>query len=260
VRGDFLNRTDVENAVAGQDFVFHFLSTTSPATAQSDPRLDIRTNVESTVELLQSCVRVGIKHFYFASTGGAIYGPQRASVFDEHAPTLPVSPYAIGKLSIENYLRYFEVMHGLTSTTFRISNPYGPRQKPHRRQGLIPIALRSILDGEPVMQFGDGSMVRDYLFVEDLVAMISRVVGKDSEFQTYNLGSGVGYSITEVFDSIRRVTGGDFDRKVLPKPATFIERVVLDTRRFQQEFGLPALANLDEGIARTYAEMVNASE
>ena len=254
-RGDFLSRADLEIAVQGQDFVFHFLSSTNPATSQSDSTLDIRTNVVQTVELLEACVKANVKHFYFASTGGAVYGPQQLDLFSENDPTLPVSPYAIGKLSIENYLRYFDVVHGLASTTLRISNPYGPRQKAHRRQGFIPIALRQILLKEPVVRFGDGTMVRDYIYVGDLVAMIVKMVDASRKFSTYNVGSGVGHSVSEVLDALRFVTKSDFTIVEEPTPASFVDRVVLDTSRYSAEFGPVALTKLDDGIRMTFEPM-----
>jgi UDP-glucose 4-epimerase len=256
IRGEFLSRTDLDAAVQHQDLVFHFLSTTNPATAESDPTLDIRTNVAQTVELLESCVQAGTKRLYFASTGGAIYGPQGLAEYTEHDPAEPVSPYAIGKLTIENYLRYFRVMHGLQSTVLRISNPYGTRQHPTKRQGLIPIVLRQILNHQPVVRFGDGSMVRDYLYVNDLVAMIQRMVDAPAiEHDVYNLGSGVGFSVEEVLDTVRRVTGRDFEVEERAVPATFVDRVVLDTSRFAGEFGEIALTPLADGIRATYGEM-----
>lgn len=255
VRGDFLSRSDLEDAVQGQDYVFHFLSSTNPATAQSDPTLDIRTNVVQTVELLEACVNAEVKHFYFASTGGAVYGPQDLNIYSEIDPTRPVSPYAIGKLSIENYLRFFEAVHGLPSTTLRISNPYGPRQKAHRRQGFIPIALRQILLNEPIVRLGDGQMVRDYIYVEDLVSMISKVVNGPRKFSTYNIGSGVGHSVNEVLETIRRVTKCDFTVINKPTPASFVDRVVLDMSRYSMEFGPVDNTDLDDGIRRTFEYM-----
>ncbi|MFC5503416.1 NAD-dependent epimerase/dehydratase family protein [Lysinimonas soli] len=255
VRGEFLSRGDLEAAVAGQQLVFHFLSSTNPATAENDPTLDIRTNVAQTVELLEACVAAGTEHLYFASTGGAIYGPQGRSEYVEDDHTLPVSPYAIGKLAIENYLRYFRTVHGLNSTILRISNPYGTRQRAHRRQGLIPIALRQIALGLAVDRFGDGSMVRDYLYVEDLVSMIGTLVAGTPRFDTYNLGSGTGHSVTQILDALRRVTDVDFEIRQLAVPPTFVDRVVLDTSRFRTEFGAMPLTTLDEGIRRTYREI-----
>ncbi|MCY7304228.1 MAG: NAD-dependent epimerase/dehydratase family protein, partial [Thermoleophilia bacterium] len=188
VVGDFLNRHDVAKAVAGHDVVLHFLSATTPMTAHHDPSLDITTNVAPTVELLRVCVAAGVERVIFASTGGAIYGPQGKSEYTEDDHALPVSPYGIGKLAIERYLAYFSATEGLRSVSLRISNPYGPRQHLNRKQGLIPIALRQIFQGLPVRRFGDGSMVRDYVFVQDLVAMILPFVVEPPRHSLYNLG------------------------------------------------------------------------
>jgi UDP-glucose 4-epimerase len=237
------------------DFVVHALSTTTPATAESDPTLDIRTNVAQTVELLESCVDANVGHLYFTSTGGAIYGPQGKAEYSESDRALPISPYGIGKLSIEHYLQYFKTKHGLASTAFRVSNPYGTRQHPNRKQGLIPIALRQIALGRPVIRLGDGSMVRDYVYVEDLVRMLVPVLGRATEYGLYNVGSGTGTTVSEVLESIRRVVGADFAIEERPKPPTFVDTVVLNTSRFRTEFGEVPMTPMDEGIRRTYDEI-----
>ncbi|TDW30687.1 NAD-dependent epimerase/dehydratase family protein [Cryobacterium psychrophilum] len=255
IQGEFLSRADLESAVSGQEYVFHFLSTTSPATAEADPTLDIRTNIAQTVELLESCVAAGVKRFYYASTGGAIYGPQNKAEYSETDRALPISPYGIGKLSIEHYLHYFRTKHGLESTSLRISNPYGTRQKPNKKQGLIPIALRQIVLGRPVIRLGSGSMVRDYVYVEDLVRMVIPMVGVETGHDLYNLGSGQGHSVSDIIESLRRVTGLDFDVIERPKPPTFIDRVVLNIERYRSEFGPADLTALDEGVRMTYQEI-----
>ena len=255
IAGDFLSRGELEAAVVGQDYVFHFLSTTTPANAESDPTLDIRTNVAQTVELLEACVNAGVAHVYYGSTGGAIYGPQGRPDYAETDRALPVSPYGIGKLTIEHYLHFFRARHGLESTSLRISNPYGPRQRPNRRQGLIPIALRQIALGRPITQIGDGSMVRDYLYTADLVSMLMKMVGVPSQHDLYNIGSGVGHSLTDVLEALRRVTGRDFEVVPAPQPATFIDRVILNTDRYVAEFGAIDVTPLEEGIARTWQSM-----
>jgi UDP-glucose 4-epimerase len=259
IRGDFLSGADVQKALVGREWVFHMLSTSTPASAEGDPTFDLRTNVAQTVELLELCVAAGVGHVYFASTGGAIYGDQGHEVYAETDPTLPVSPYGIGKLTIERYLAYFSLTHGLTSTALRISNPYGPRQRAFRRQGLIPIALRNIAEGRPVVRYGDGAMVRDYLYVEDAVRMILAVAEGAPRFPVYNLGSGRGSSVAEVLDSIRRVTEVDFEVTEVPTPATFIHTVVLDTGLFDREFGSLPRLELDDGIRLTYDDITKGS-
>lgn len=255
VSGDFLNAADVKKALRGQEVVLHLLSTTDPATAEGDPTMDIRTNITSSVQLLSACVDAGVSKVYYASSGGAIYGDQDKKVFRETDVTLPVSPYAIGKQAIESYLRYFHRTHGLESTTFRISNPYGPRQNPLKRQGVIPIFLRQVAEGSPLTVFGDGSMIRDYLYVGDLAEMIAEVVTVGARESLYNVGSGVGTSISELISTIQQVTGRDVPVRHVPRPATFVDQVVLSVERFEAEFTTRATTALPAGIRRTWEEM-----
>lgn len=253
--GDFMRRSDLERAVKGQDDVFHFLSTTDPASADKDPRLDVETNVSQSIELLDVCAASGIRHFYFASTGGAIYGEQGKPRYVETDRALPISPYGIGKLAIEHYLGYFRAQRGLQSTALRISNPYGGRQHPGKKQGFIPIALRLAMQGLPVARMGSGSMVRDYLYVKDLVSAIARMVGQTRKFDTYNLGSGVGHSVNEVLELIEKAVNRKIDIEQMPTPKTFVKTVVLDNSRFQNEFGAIQSTSLESGIRLTLKEL-----
>lgn len=253
--GEFLNLADLAEALTGQDRVFHFLSTTTPASAESDPLIDLRTNANQTVELLRLCVDEGISSFYFASSGGAIYGDQHLEKYSEQDLTLPVSPYGIGKLTIENYLGYFRVKYGLDSVSLRISNPYGPGQHPHRRQGLIPILLARVKAGLAVTRVGDGSMIRDYVFIDDLARMVCAIADGVPRQHVYNLGSGIGHSVNEVLRMVETVTGRELDIRDVPKPPTFVDRVVLDTGRFTDEFGTVANMPLLEGVRQTWDEM-----
>lgn len=256
IAGDFLNQSEVADAVAGQDYVFHFVSTTTPATAENDPTLDVRTNIASSIELFESCVTAGVRKVVFASTGGAIYGSHGGARLTEDVVPLPVSPYAIGKLAIEGYLRYFGTKHGLDSVSFRISNPYGPRQRANKKQGVIPIFLHRIAAGEPITVFGDGEMVRDYLFVTDAVRMIAETVGRDTAHPLYNIGSGTGATLNDVLAVIERVTGITPIVERKPIPSTYIDRVVLDTNRFTNEFGYDDFVTLEAGIAATWAQIL----
>lgn len=255
VAGDFLSTSDLAAVVEGHEIVFHFLSTTTPATVDADATLDLRTNVSQSVELLASCARAGVGRVFYASSGGAIYGPQARSVFSETAPLAPVSPYGIGKLTVERYLDYYAATEGLASVSLRISNPYGANANPSKRQGIIPITLNRIQRGEPVVQIGDGSMVRDYIHVDDLVRRILRMVDAEPRERAYNLGSGRGYSVREVLAAVRQVVGRDFPIQVVPKPPTFVDHVVLDVGRFVGEFGEDRDLSLTEGVARTWAQM-----
>jgi UDP-glucose 4-epimerase len=252
VVGDFLNAADVARAVAGRDYVFHFVSTTTPASAENDPTLDLRTNVAASVELFALCADAGVQTVYFASTGGAIYGEHPTQLLTEETLPQPVSPYAIGKLTIEHYLRYFRRKNDLRSVSLRISNPYGPRQRINTVQGVIPIFLRRMSAGLPLNIYGDGSMVRDFLYVTDVARMVADTVGCSTEHPVYNVGSGIGVSINEVVDILSEVTGIDPVLQHSEVPPTFVDHVVLDPSRYRGEFGDTALVTLREGCARTW--------
>lgn len=252
VAGDFMNGSDVDQALAGMDYVFHLVSTTTPATAENDPLVDLETNVHESVELLAKCVDHKVKRVIFASTGGAIYGDVGTDKpISESTTPQPVSPYAIGKLTIEHYLRYFNRKYGLETLTFRISNPYGERHSPVNRQGVIPIFLHQIALGQPITVLGDGSMVRDYLYVGDVAQMLAQTFQKAKQ-PLYNLGSGQGVSLNQLLEVIKKVTGRPIKVAHKPKPPTFVQKVVLDTSLFKQEFGIEPQTKLEEGISKTW--------
>lgn len=250
--GNYLNSDDLRQALKGIEYVFHFISTTTPASAENDPTIDIDTNIRMSVELFQLCVEAGVKRVIFASTGGAIYGLSESDTpHKEEDLALPVSPYAIGKLTIEHYLRYFRVKHGLQSTVFRISNPYGERQPFHRKQGVIPIFLENIHRGLPLTILGDGTMVRDYVYVKDVTDAISSIFEGEFTYDIYNLGSGAGKSINDIVAAVKTVTQVYPEIVHVDTPSTYTHKVVLDTSRFVQEFGRADVTSLQDGIART---------
>lgn len=251
VAGDFLNRHDLAESLRQAEYVFHFISTTTPATAEDDPLIDIETNIRMSVELFQECIQAGVKRVIFASTGGAIYGINSSDHAKETDIPLPVSPYAIGKLTIEHYLRYFEKKFGLESLTFRISNPYGERQSLTSRQGVVPIFLQYIARGEPVPIMGDGSMVRDYIYVKDVARMIVESF-QGARQSLYNLGSGHGLTINEVVAAMRTVTGKKIGTTHIEKPTTFVQNVVLDTTLFSKEFNGTKKTSIEDGFRSTW--------
>ncbi|HUS25888.1 MAG TPA: NAD-dependent epimerase/dehydratase family protein [Nevskiaceae bacterium] len=258
-KGDFLNRADLSNALQNMDYVFHFISTTTPITAENDPLIDIETNIKMSIQLFEECVNHKIKKVIFASTGGAIYGA--SSVGKPLAETvlpLPFSPYAIGKLTIEHYLRYFNKKFGLNSLTFRISNPYGERQSLLSKQGVIPIFLQHIAGNEPITVLGDGSMVRDYIYVKDVARLITASFEQARE-QLYNLGSGRGETVNELIQAMEAVVDRPIRRNQQEVPVTFVDKVVLDIGLYTSEFGDQPMTSLEEGIRKTW-EYVLASQ
>jgi UDP-glucose 4-epimerase len=258
-RGDFLNRDDLERAVNGMDYVFHFISTTTPATAENDPLIDIDTNVRMSIHLFEECAKQGVKKVIFASTGGAIYGSTSGEPISETIMPQPISPYAIGKLTIEHYLHYFNKKFNLDSLVFRISNPYGERHALNAKQGVINIFLERIARGEEITILGDGSMIRDYIYVTDVAKMIATSF-ETADKELYNLGSGHGRSLTELIDVMQTIVNEPIKITHKDNPPTFINKIVLNTERFQSEFQMPPTVDLEEGIRRTWEYVRQAQQ
>ncbi len=252
VRGDFLDPREVEAVVREASHVFHLVSTTTPISSADEAAMDVEQNVMATLRLLNQCADARIEKVIFVSTGGAIYGHYPGRPLREDDVTYPVSPYAIGKLSIEGFLRFYRVSRGLDSMVFRISNPYGPGQAAAGGHGLIPTCIQRAMSGLPVTIFGDGSMVRDYVFVDDVARTLATTFAKTTEHHTFNLGSGVGSSVTDIIAAVASALGSDIDVDFQPARPTDVDRVILDVNRLRETFKLePATIDLPTGIART---------
>ncbi len=251
VRGDFLDADAVASALSGVDVVLHLAATTNPASSAIDPIRDVEENVKASVAILERCVAADIGKILFASTGGAIYGAYPGRPVTESDPALPMSPYAIGKLAVEGYLRFFRAKYGLASTALRISNPYGPRQNPSAGQGVIATFLHRALRDEPVTVFGDGSTVRDYIYVEDVARIIAGIAASDRVEPVVNVGSGRGTSVLVIRDLLAAAIGRPIATAFEAARPSDVPKVVLDASLLKSAFGFAATTPLETGIAMT---------
>lgn len=250
--GDLLNRDEVNEALKGVDYVFHLISSTTPAASQADPYIDLETNVRGSVELFDLCTQHGVKKVIFLSSGGTVYGDVGMESISEDTVPKPRSPYGIGKLTIENYLRYFKFTSSLDYVVYRVANPYGPGQNIYGKQGIIPIFMHRFLEQQPVTIYGDGSMVRDYLYIDDLIDMIVTTYALPNKHSEYNLGSGVGESVNEIYDNIADCASYTVDKQYIEASPTFVQKSVLDITRYKNEFGAHTFVSLAEGMKRTW--------
>ncbi len=252
VKGDFFNETDVSNALKDIDYVFHYISTTTPATAIKDPIYDIESNIIGSVKMFQCAVKNNVKKIIFPSSGGTIYGEKASFPCRETDSVNPVNPYAISKLTIEKYLHYFNYAYGIDYTIFRYSNPYGERQNPFGKQGVIPIFLNKIKHGEKPLIYGDGSMIRDYIHIKDAVDATIAVLEKKTKEKVFNVGSGEGTSLNQLIKIMSVVVGQKVIPDYIENSAAYIPKIVLDISRIQKETGWKPTTDIQEGIRRTW--------
>jgi UDP-glucose 4-epimerase len=251
--GDFVNEADQRDALRGAGTVFHLVSTTLPATSAMNPVYDVETNLVATLRLLDLAVETGVRRVVFVSSGGTVYGLPRAVPIPEDHPTDPLVAYGVVKLAIEKYLRLYHRHRGLPHRILRLSNPYGPRQDPEGMQGAASVFLGRVHAGLPIEIWGDGSVVRDYLYVEDAVAGILAAEGTEGTEGTYNIASGRGVSLNELLTAIAQATGRNVEVRYLPSRPFDVPVNVLSIEKARRELGWEPRVGLAEGLRRTWA-------
>jgi UDP-glucose 4-epimerase len=254
-QGDFTDREQVADALTGCDVVYHLVSTTLPKTSNDDPAYDLQSNAVSTLNLLEAAGKKGVRKIIFVSSGGTVYGiPQQIPIPENH-PTEPICSYGIGKLAIEKYLHLYNVLRGLDYCILRLSNPFGEWQGPTGGQGAIAAFLHKGLKRETIEIWGDGSVVRDYLYIADAVSALVKAKDYSGQVRVFNIGSGVGRSVNEVIATIESVVGHPVSRKYLPTRAFDVPRNVLDIKRAAELLGWRPTHSFEEGLRRTWEWM-----
>jgi UDP-glucose 4-epimerase len=249
--GDFVSEVDVANALEGCHACFHLVSTTLPKSSNADPVFDVESNVLGTIRLLTQATQSGLKKIVFVSSGGTVYGvPAQIPILETH----------VTKLAIEKYLHLFHTLHGLEYTVLRLGNPFGEGQRVHASQGAVAVFLGKVLRGEPVEIWGDGSIVRDYVYIGDVVDALLAAFERSTEERIFNIGSGCGYSLNELLDSIENVTGRAADRRYLPGRHFDVPTNVLSIARAKQMLDWSPKMSFDDGLKRFADWLQNQKE
>ncbi|MDZ7369682.1 MAG: SDR family oxidoreductase [candidate division KSB1 bacterium] len=232
------------------DLVNHHAAQMDVRLSVVDPIFDAQTNIIGTLNILQNCVRSGVKKIIFASSGGVVYGEQDYFPADENHPQRPYCPYGVAKLTGEKYLFFYRLTYGLQYTAFRYANVYGPRQNPHGEAGVIAIFLEKLLKGEQPTINGDGGQTRDFVYVEDVVAAnIAALTDADGEI--LNIGTGVETSVNVLYQLLREACGSKIEAKHGPAKPGEQRRSVLDVHRAATVLGWRPRVTLKDGLART---------
>ncbi|MCP2086965.1 UNVERIFIED_ORG: UDP-glucose 4-epimerase [Paraburkholderia sediminicola] len=249
VAGDFADGSGLDAALAGADVVYHLISTTVPGTSNADPVGDVQSNLVGTLRLLQEMRKHQVKRIVYLSSGGTVYGQPSCLPVSEDHPLDPLCSYGIVKVAVEKYLNMYCVLEGLTATVLRVSNPYGGTvRRTNNLQGAIPIFLRKMLAGESIEIWGDGSTVRDYIYIDDLTNAMVCALGVEGS-GVYNIGSGVGHSLNEVLEILSDVTGIEARVRYSAPRGFDVSRIVLDVSRAQEALGWQSGTTLHQGCS-----------
>jgi UDP-glucose 4-epimerase len=247
---------DAVFAAERPEVVCHHAAQVSVRRSVEAPQADADVNVLGSLNLIEAARRHGARRIVFASTGGAIYGEQSGPPADETHPCRPRSPYAVAKRAVEHYLDYFCATFGLEAVVLRYANVYGPRQDPHGEAGVVAIFMQRILAGLAPTIFGDGEQVRDFVYVDDVVAAnlaAVRVGIPAGAMAIFNIGTARATSVNALWrmvDAIARPSVGAFHEPARPGD---VRRSVLDPSRAARDLGWRPAVDMEDGLARTWA-------
>lgn len=234
-----------------QDVVYHLVSTNVPTTSNQHISRDIEANVLFSSDLFDACVQYKVKKVVFISSGGTVYGKEAACPLPENTPTNPITSYGVQKITIEKLLYLYNYMYGLDYRIIRLANPYGPYQRPNGILGAVTTFTYKALKGEEITVYGDGSVVRDFIYIDDAIRGIQKIVNGENKHRTFNLGCGHGTSIKEVLSAIRTALGCELhviykDGRAVDVPINY-----LDISRYEKYYGKLNPIILEEGIKKT---------
>lgn len=244
--------SDIEDLFKNEkpDVVNHHAAQMDVRKSVEDPIYDADVNIIGSLNLLQNCVRYGVKKFIFASTGGAIYGEQDYFPADEDHPTRPLSPYGVAKLAVEKYLYFYKEVYALNYVVLRYANIYGPRQNPHGEAGVVAIFTSKMLKGEQPVINGDGFQTRDYTFVGDVVRANVLALSYDKS-DIFNIGTGIETDVNTLFHKLKRLTGANCDEFHGPAKPGEQRRSVISYEKIYKTLGWKPMTSLDDGLRLT---------
>ena len=194
--------------------------------------------------------------YVFFSSGGAIYGRAGSELMSEVDRCQPVNLYGYSKLISEDYIGLCERSNSLEYLIIRPSNPYGRYQNPMRMQGFIAVAMHKLLKNQEIEIWGDGSVTRDYIFVNDMADAFTSLLARNSWNGVFNIGSGIGYSLLEVLKVMENVTGKH--ARIVHKASRSVDvnRIVLDVSKLKSEVDFQPKSLVD-GMKIYYEEIMN---
>jgi UDP-glucose 4-epimerase len=253
---DIRDESSLKYLVAGKDYVFHLAGQNDHVLSLRDPFPDIDINIKGAAMLLETCRRVNRSaRLVYGGTRGEYGRAVMLPVAEDH-PIRPRGIYELSSLTAQQLFQIYHDNHGVASVTLRLTNVYGERaQMKHSRFGVANWFVRRALDDETIQVFGDGSLLRDFLYVQDAVdAMIRCAATEEAYGQVFNVGNSRASSFRELAETVVRVAGtGRWEfapfspERAAQEPGDFCS----DVRKIKRVVGWEPTTSLDEGVART---------
>lgn len=239
-------------ASEGFDSVVHLAAQTMVPYSLSHPEEDCQINLLGLINILECCRKYAVKHIVFSSSA-AVYGDNLNIPLHEEEKPMPTSAYGITKMASEHYLRMYHDLYGLNTTVLRFANVYGERQGAGGEGGVVSIFCKLLAAGQGVTVFGNGEQTRDFVYAGDIAEALWR--GSQLEgHHVINISTQKETSVNQLLAAFKQAVGREFPVQYAPIREGDIFRSVLANGRCVELLGFCPAMNLQEGVARTYAD------
>ena len=254
-QADFGDTDSLNKILPGCEAVMHLAWGTVPKQTKGSTAYEFSGNIVSSINLIEKSIDFNIKNFVFISSGGTVYGVPNQIPIPEQHDLNPISNYGLSKLTIEKILHLYKYSNGLNYSILRVSNAYGERQNFFKNQGVIGMWLKNIIQKGEIEIWGDGSVVRDYVYVGDIAkAFVNALHHMDAGngSSVYNIGGGHGASLNELIEEIKRCVDVPFKVNYKSSRSFDVPVNILDITKAQNELGYNPSTGLNEGIKNTW--------
>lgn len=243
-------------AIDGCDGIFHLAWSTVPGTANRAPLDDLETNLLGTVRLLDALKQRPQTRVLFASSGGTVYGAPQSIPITENHVLAPLGAYGAAKLSAETYVAVYRRQWGIDARVLRLSNPYGPGQNTNGGQGAASIFAARSLAGQPIAIWGTGEIVRDYVYIDDVIEAFVKCMNVDNSAfaaidPVVNIGSGHGVSLNEIVATLESILRRKICVQYSPSRGFDVDVNVLDISRAAKLIGWRPVTDFKTGMTST---------
>jgi UDP-glucose 4-epimerase len=217
----------------------------------AEPVYDAEVNILGSLHLIDLSREYQVKRFIYISSGGAAYGEPEYLPCDEAHPVNPLSPYGATKHTVEHYLFMYEKNYGLPYIVLRYPNVYGPRQDPNGEAGVIAIFARKFCVGQVPVINGDGEQLRDYVYVADCARANLAALDPGLPSGLYNLGSGQGTSVNQLYALLKKLTGSELNAVHGPAKLGETRHIYLEAGKARRLMGWSQQVTLEQGLKQT---------
>ena len=254
ITGTFDRPDDYLPCVRRSAFVVHTASASTPGSTAGRPLSELRMNLAPTLALIEALQETPGCGLVYLSSGGTLYGNTAAAAATEEHTLRPRSYHGAGKVAAEHFIRAWAAQFRGRAVILRPSNLYGPGQPLRSDFGIVPTAFDKIMRNESLTIWGDGSSVRDYLYIDDFIELCQAVIASPMTpgVEVVNAASGSGASVDELLRTIETVTGRELARHYDATRPIDLLHVTLDISRAYSRYGWRPAVPLAEGLARTW--------